>query len=332
MTVVEIQLFVLLLLAVVFDFLNGFHDSANVVATMISSQAMSPRYALMMTAVAEFSGPLIFGVAVAATIGSEVVSPGAVTMPVVLAALLAASIWNLATWFFGLPSSSSHALIGGLVGAGAAGYGWQVVHLPGLLKVVIALFVSPFLGFLVSILVMRIVIALCASASPKANVYFKYLQIPTGLALALSHGANDAQKTMGVITMGLVILGYQQAFHVPLWVIFLSAGAMALGTATGGWRVIRTLGGRFYRIRPIHGFVAQFSSAAVVLTASLLGGPVSTTQVVSSAILGAGAAQRRSQVRWGVLVDILVAWLLTIPASAGLGALLYGAFRMVIRQ
>jgi PiT family inorganic phosphate transporter len=254
-----------------------------------------------------------------------------VTIPVVLMALLAASMWNLITWFFGLPSSSSHALIGGLVGAGAAGYGWQVVHLAGLLKVLTALFISPFLGFLVSVLVMRLVIALCASASPVANVYFKFLQIPTGLALALSHGANDAQKTMGVITLGLVVLGYQKAFYVPLWVILLSATAMSLGTAIGGWRIIRTLGGKFYHIRPIHGFVSQFSSAAVVLTASLLGGPVSTSQVVSSAIVGAGAAQRRSQVRWGVLGEILIAWLLTIPASAGLGALLYGAFRTVFR-
>ena len=331
MTPTEIQLVFLLLLAVVFDFLNGFNDSANVVATMIASQAMSPRYALMMTAAAEFCGPLIFGVAVAATIGSEVVSPGAVTTPVVLMALLAASMWNLVTWFFGLPSSSSHALIGGLVGAGVAGSGWQVVHLSGLLKVLIALFISPFLGFLLSVVIMRVVIALCASASPVANVYFKFLQIPTGLALALSHGANDAQKTMGVITLGLVVLGYQKAFHVPLWVILLSAGAMALGTAIGGWRIIRTLGGKFYRIRPIHGFVSQFSAMAVVLTASLLGGPVSTSQVVSSAIVGAGAAQRRSQVRWGVLGEILVAWLLTIPASAGLGALLYIIYRTVFR-
>lgn len=329
MTAVEIQFIVLLFLALVFDFLNGFHDSANVVATMITSQAMSPRYALMMTAIAEFCGPLIFGVAVAATIGRDVVSPGAVTMPVVLMALLAASIWNLVTWFFGLPSSSSHALIGGLVGAGAAGYGLQVVHLPGLIKVIAALLISPFLGFIVSVLLMRIVILLCASASPVANVYFKYMQIPTGLALALSHGANDAQKTMGVIAMGLVILGFQDKFYVPLWVIFLSAGALALGTAVGGWRIIRTLGGRFYRVRPIHGFVSQFSSAAVVLAASLLGGPVSTTQVVSSAILGAGAAQRRSQVRWGVLGEILAAWLLTIPASAGLGALLYCIYRLL---
>lgn len=331
MTATEIQLVFLLLLAIVFDFLNGFNDSANVVATMIASQAMSPRYALMMTAAAEFCGPLVFGVAVAATIGSEVVSTAAVTAPVVLMALLAASIWNLVTWFLGLPSSSSHALIGGLVGAGVAASGWQVVQLPGLLKVLIALFVSPFLGFLVSVLVMRLVIVLCASASPVANVYFKFLQIPTGLALALSHGANDAQKTMGIITLGLIVLGYQETFFVPLWVILLSAGAMALGTAIGGWRIIRTLGGRLYRIRPIHGFVSQFSSAAVVLTASLLGGPVSTSQVVSSAIVGAGAAQRRSQVRWGLLGEILLAWLLTIPASAGLGALFYSISRMVFR-
>ncbi|RMF44054.1 MAG: anion permease [Anaerolineae bacterium] len=238
------------------------------------------------------------------------------------AALLAASAWNIITWLFGIPSSSSHALMGGIVGAVFVGAGWQVIHPEGLTKIAVALFFSPLIGFIVGWILMRIIMVLARDATPKINLFFKGAQVPTALALALSHGANDAQKTMGIITMGLVILGYQDTFHVPLWVIMASATAMALGTATGGWRIIHTLGGKFYRIRPVHGFSSQFASAAVIITASLLGGPVSTTQVVSSSILGVGASQRRSQVRWGVMVDMLIAWLLTIPLSALLG----GAF------
>ncbi len=313
---------ILLFLALSFDFLNGFHDSANVVATMIASRAMTPRAALAIAALSEFAGPLIFGVAVATTIGKEVAAPETLTMPVVFAALLAASAWNIITWLFGIPSSSSHALMGGIVGAVFVGAGWQVIHPEGLTKIAVALFFSPLIGFIVGWILMRIIMVLARDATPKINLFFKGAQVPTALALALSHGANDAQKTMGIITMGLVILGYQDTFHVPLWVIMASATAMALGTATGGWRIIHTLGGKFYRIRPVHGFSSQFASAAVIITASLLGGPVSTTQVVSSSILGVGASQRRSQVRWGVMVDMLIAWLLTIPLSALLG----GAF------
>ncbi len=319
----HILLATLLVLALTFDFLNGFHDSANVVATMIASRAMTPRAALGIAAISEFSGPLLFGVAVATTIGKEVAPPETLTIPVVFAALLAASLWNILTWYFGIPSSSSHALIGGIMGAVALGAGINVIRWQGLTKVFIALFFSPLIGFIVGWILMRVIFFLSRDATPKANLFFKGAQVPTALALALSHGANDSQKTMGIITMGLVILGYQETFHVPLWVIFASASAISLGTATGGWRIIHTLGAKFYRIRPVHGFASQAASAAVILTASLLGGPVSTTQVVSSSILGVGAAQRRSQVRWGVMADMLTAWLLTIPLSAALGAGLF---------
>lgn len=314
---------ILLVFGLSFDFLNGFHDSANVVATMIASRAMTPRAALIIAAVSEFSGPLLFGVAVATTIGREVAPLEMLTIPVVFAALVAASSWDLITWFFGIPSSSSHALIGGILGAVMMGSGWQSVNFGGLTKIGIALFFSPVVGFAVGWLLMRLILFLARDATPKANLFFKKAQVPTALALALSHGANDAQKTMGIITMGLVILGYQKTFHVPLWVILASASAMAFGTFTGGWRIIHTLGGKFYHIRPVHGFSAQLASAAVILSASLLGGPVSTTQVVSTSILGVGAAQRRSQVRWGVMADLLTAWLLTIPVSAAMGAGLY---------
>ena len=319
----HILIIILIALALIFDFLNGFHDSANVVATMISSRAMIPTAALIIATVANFIGPFVFGVAVAKTIGQDVASPDSITIDVVLAALLSASIWNLLTWFFGIPSSSSHALIGGIVGAVMVGTGFQALKTEGLGLVTVALFLSPVLGYVLGQIVMRISMWSVRNATPKANLFFKYAQIPTAFTLALSHGTNDAQKTMGIITMGLVVLGYQEHFVVPWWVILVSAAAIGIGTAAGGWRIIHTLGGKFYKIRPIHSFASQLASMVVILTASLFGGPVSTTHVVSSSILGVGSAQRRSQVRWGVMSDILVAWFLTVPASAGIAALLY---------
>ena len=320
-------LVILIGLALVFDFLNGFHDSSNLVATIISSRAMSPRMALTLTAIAEFVGPFIFGVAVASTIGEGIVPPRSVTLPVLLAALTSAIFWNLITWFLGIPSSSSHAMIGGLIGAVAAGVGFQNIQLAGLTKIFLALFLSPVLGLLAGYLLTRLVYFLAQRASPKINVFFKRAQIVTAVGLALSHGANDAQKTMGIITLGLVTAGSLAEFKVPIWVVAISAGAIALGTSVGGWRLIRTLGGKFYKIRPVHGFCTQISSAAVILGAALLGGPVSTTQVVSSAIMGVGSAERLSKVRWNVAGQIAVAWLLTIPATMLVSAGVYYLFR-----
>ncbi len=314
---------ILIGLALLFDFLNGFHDSANVVATMISSRAMTPTAALLIASVANFLGPFIFGVAVAKTIGQDVASPNSITIAVVLAALVSASIWNILTWYFGIPSSSSHALIGGIIGAVLVGSGWQALKVNGLVLVGVALFLSPVLGYLLGQITMRLSLWAVRNASPRANHFFKYGQIPTAFTLALSHGTNDAQKTMGIITMGLVVLGYQDQFIVPWWVILASATAIGIGTAAGGWRIIHTLGGKFYKIRPIHSFTSQLSSMIVIMFASLFGGPVSTTHVVSSSILGVGAAQRKSQVRWGVMGDILVAWFLTVPASAAIAAGLF---------
>jgi PiT family inorganic phosphate transporter len=312
-----------IVLALIFDFLNGVHDSSNVVATMISSRALSPRLALLMTAMAEFSGPLIFGVAVANTIGNEVVIAEAINTNVLLAALSSAILWNILTWILGFPSSSSHALVGGFVGAVVIGAGWQAIQLPGIEKILIALFASPLIGFAFGYILLRLVLLLSWKASPGINRVFKRSQIFTGLALALSHGANDAQKTMGIITLALVTGGYLKVFAVPTWVILISGGMIALGTSVGGWRLIRTLGGKFYKIRPVDGFTAQLASAAVILSASLVGGPVSTTQVVSSAIMGVGAAERVNKVRWGVAREIATAWLLTIPVSALLAAGIY---------
>jgi PiT family inorganic phosphate transporter len=298
-------------LALVFDFLNGIHDSSNIVATVISSRAMAPRRILLITAAAHFAGPFLFGVAVATTIGHEVVSEAAVTLPVIEAALISAIAWNLFTWFFGIPSSSSHALIGGIMGAVAIESGWDM------------LFISPILGLIIGYIVMKVVLFLARGASPRVNAVFRRGQWGTALWLGLSHGTNDAQKTMGIITMALLADGVISTFHVPTWVIALSAGAIALGTALGGWRLIRTLGRKFYKIRPVHGFTSQISSASVILGAALLGGPVSTTQVVSSSIMGVGSAERVSKVRWGVAGQIAAAWVLTIPATGGVAALVY---------
>jgi inorganic phosphate transporter, PiT family len=316
-------LIALIILALIFDYLNGFHDAANIVATIISSRALSPRVALGLTAVAEFVGPFLFGVAVARTIGAGIVPPQAVTVHVILGALISAIAWNLFTWFFGIPSSSSHALIGGLIGAVIASLGAGAIQVPGLMLIFAALFLSPVLGMGIGYLFTKLVFFLSRNATLRINRFFKNVQIFTGVALALSHGANDAQKTMGIITLGLVAAGQLDSFVVPTWVIAISAGAIALGTATGGWRLIRTLGGKFYKIRPVHGFSTQVASAGVILGAALLGGPVSTTQVVSSAILGVGSAERMNMVRWGVAKNIMMAWLLTIPITALLAALMY---------
>ena len=316
-------LMLIIAIALVFDFLNGLHDSSNIVATMISSRALSPQKALGITAVAEFAGPFLFGVAVATTIGSEVVDPAAISSAVIIAALASAISWNLLTWYFGWPSSTSHALIGGLIGAVAMAAGFGTVEFAGLKKVLIALFLSPVLGLVVGFLVLKLLYFLSRGASPKVNTVFRRAQLATSLALALSHGTNDAQKTMGIIAMAMVSTGYATEFHVPWWVIAMSASAIALGTATGGWRLIKTLGGKFYKIRPIHAFGSQLTSAGITLGAALLGGPVRTTQVVSSAIMGAGSADRVSKVRWTVARDIAVAWVLTIPIAALLAAVLY---------
>jgi PiT family inorganic phosphate transporter len=308
-------LLVLLAVAFVFDFLNGLHDSADAVATIIASRAMSARGALTLAALACLAGPFLLGVAVAETMGAGLVHPQSITIAVVLAALLAAGLCNAVTWYFGIPVSSSHALIGGMVGAAAAASGPAAIQAEGLWKVAAALLASPVLGFVAALAIMQATRWLLRNATPKANIALSRVQVLTAAVLAMSHGANDAQKTVGMVALGLVTLGLTPTFVVPWWTIVLSASAIALGTAVGGWRIIRTLGLRFYRIRPIHSFTSQTASAAVILGMSLAGGPVSTTQVTSLAIVGAGAAERKSQVRWSALGEIAVAWILTVPAA-----------------
>jgi PiT family inorganic phosphate transporter len=262
------ELILVIALALVFDFLNGMRDAANIVATMISSRAFSPRTALGMASIAEFLGPFLFGSVVAKTIGDGLVDSTVLTLSVITSALLGAIVWNLVTWFLGIPGSSSHALIGGIVGAVIHGVGIEAIKFGGLNRVLIALFASPLIGFAFGFLITRIIYFLVRSASPRINDFFKRSQLVTAIALAFSHGTNDAQKTMGVIALSLVIGGALPSFQIPQWVVAASAGAIAIGTSLGGWRLIRTLGGRFYKIRPLHGFSTQLTSGLVIFGAS----------------------------------------------------------------
>ncbi len=316
-------LWLLVGLTLAFNFLNGFHDASNMVATVISTRALTPRLALTWIAFFEFLGPYLLGVAVAKTIGADIVAPQHITVVVLYAALVAAIIWNLITWYFGIPSSSSHALIGGLIGSVAMASGFGVIRVGGLEKVLVALFTSPILGFIIGYFIMKLAMLLLWWATPAINKWFRYGQLVTSAALAISHGANDGQKGMGIITLGLLTLGYLDTFYVPGWVIVVSSIAMALGAYSGGWRLIHTIGAKFYRIRPLHGFLIQLSSASIIIGAALLGGPVSTTQVVSATVVGVGSGERLSKVRWHVAWDILLAWILTIPVTMILGALFY---------
>ncbi len=319
--------FLLFVIASLFyAYLNGVTDSANIVAPVVSSRAISRRQAALMTALAVLVAPFIFGVAVARTFGAGILAPAMATLPIVNAATFSAIVWRWLTWRLALPSSNSHALVGGLVGAGLAGAGLAAINLAGLLKVFAALFFSPAIGLVFGFLATRLVYYLAHTATPRVNHLFRQLQVLTAFVLGLSWGANDAQKTVGLLALGLAV-ATGRGFTVPVWTISAAMAAVALGTLFSGWRLIRTLGGRFYRIRPIHGLATQVASAGVIFGAAALGGPVSTTQVVSTAIMGAGAAERVSKVRWSVATDIFWAWVLTVPATALLGAGLYYLLR-----
>jgi PiT family inorganic phosphate transporter len=307
-------------LALVFDFLAGVHGAGNLVSTMISSRALRPSAALALGAVSEFLGPFLFGTAVARTVGSQIIKPEGTTLQVLAAALGAAILWHALTWYMALPSSSSHGLVGGMVGAALVAAGPAALQWSGLGRVLLGLFLSPALGFGLGFLLLRLLYALTANATPRINDFFRHGQLYTVAALGLSHGANDAQKAMGIIVTGLVLSGALPGFAMPLWVVAVCATVMALGTLLGGRRMIRTLGGKFYKVRPVHSFASQSASAAVMLAASLLGWPVSTSHVVSSAIIGVGSSESINRVRWGLAGDILAAWLWTIPATALLGA------------
>ena len=320
----------LLILGLIFDFQNGMNDSSNIVATVISSRALSPRWSLTIVAIAEFLGPFIFGVAVARTVGAGIVVPAAVNMTALIATVVSALLWGLFTRTFGFPSSASHAIIGGLVGAVVMSAGWSVINVSGIIKVFIILFTSPIIGLIFGYIVTRLIMAAAWNSSPNINNFFKKGQIATSVALALSYSANDGQKTMGILTLGLLTSGYITKFEVPYWVIFLCASMIAIGTSVGGWNLIKTLGAKFYRIRPLDGFSTQLSSSIVILGASFLGGLASTTQVVSASIMGVGSAERINKVRWGVAREIAIAWILTIPSTAVVGAGIYWIISHII--
>jgi PiT family inorganic phosphate transporter len=306
-------------LAVVFDFINGFHDTANAVATVISTRVLRPSVAIVMAAVLNFVGAMT-GTEVAKTVGSGIVG-AQVPLMAISAALVGAILWNLITWIYGIPSSSSHALIGSLLGAGVASLGIHTVHWNVLWgKVALPLFLSPVVGFIAALWLMRLLIRLFASMPPgRVGPIFRFSQIVSAAFMAFSHGGNDAQKTMGIITLGLVSAGILPSFHVPVWVIALSALAMAAGTLAGGRRIIHTMGTRLAHLEAIHGFAAETSAGAVIQVASRLGFPLSTTHVIGSSILGVGAARRMNAVRWEVVRNMVSAWMLTIPITAVLG-------------
>jgi PiT family inorganic phosphate transporter len=310
------------LVALVFDYINGFHDTANAVATVVSTGVLPLRTAILLAALLNFVGALT-GTAVAGAIGKGIINPDVVSQVMILSALLGAIIWNLFTWYFGIPTSSSHAVVGGIVGAGVSRAGFAAVQGEGVLRIVKGLIVSPFVGFGLAFVIMIGLMWASKLARPAVlTKVFRRLQMVSSCFMAFSHGSNDAQKTMGIITMSLVAYGAipktSAAFPVPLWVVVACAAAMALGTAAGGLRIIKTMGTKIIDLKPIHGVAAETSAALTILGASTIGLPIGTTQVITGAIMGAGASQRVSAVRWGVTVRILWAWVLTIPMTASL--------------
>jgi len=307
-----------------FDFVNGFHDSADAISTVVSTRALSPLAAVGMAATFNFVAFLVFGFAVASTIGSGIVTPLAINEYVILAALLGAISWDVITWYFGLPTSSSHALIGGLIGAGVTEGGLGVLAWSSLDKTLTFLVLSPIFGFVGAFVLMTALLnAFHRYSAHMINGYFKRLQLVSSSLVSLAHGSNDAQKTMGVVTALLVTTGYLSKFSVPLWVAVAASSAIALGTFFGGWRIVRTMGFRVTKLDPVHGFAAETTAAGVIMTASVLGIPVSTTHVVTGSIMGVGATRRFSAVRWSVGRRIIWTWLITIPLSAGIACLAY---------
>jgi len=325
---IPLMLVAIVVVALMFDFTNGAHDSANAIATVVSTKVLPPRVAVLMAATLDLLGALL-GTKVAETVGGGIIGPEVVTgcTILVMAALIGAIAWNIITWCLGIPSSSSHALVGGLIGSGIAYTGWGAPNYPSILhKVLLPLLISPVAGFVVGYFLMVLISWLFVRAHPHTvSTLFKKLQIVSAAFMSVSHGLNDAQKTMGVITLALVIFKIQPDVAIPLWVKLACAASMALGTATGGWKIIKTMGHKIFKLEPVHGFAAETSASAVIMSASLFGAPISTTHVISTAVIGVGSAKRLSAVRWKVARNLVIAWILTIPASACLAALAFRA-------
>ncbi|NJC87702.1 MAG: inorganic phosphate transporter [Desulfuromonas sp.] len=318
--------------ALVFDYVNGFHDTANAIATSVSTRALSVRTAITIAAVLNFAGAMA-STAVAKTIGKGIVDPGAITQMVVLAGVLGAILWNLITWYFGLPSSSSHAIIGGMIGAVIAHAGFGHLQMAGLQKIILALILSPIFGTFMGFAFMVIFLWAFRNKAPYGvSKGFRRCQVVTAAMMSFSHGTADAQKSMGIITMALLSYGTIQTFEVPMWVKLACALAMALGTAAGGWRIIKTVGRDFVKLQPVNGFSVDASASSVILIASLFGMPTSTTHVVTSSILGVGLSKRMSAVNWKIAGRILIAWVLTIPASAVVAFITYATLSPFLGQ
>ncbi|CAG0979976.1 Low-affinity inorganic phosphate transporter 1 [Rhodocyclaceae bacterium] len=330
------------LVVLVFDYTNGFHDAANIVASVIASRAMTPVQAVLIVGVFEFLGPLLGGTAVANTIGKFIDLDGVepvTALTIILCGLVGAIAWNLFTWWRGIPSSSSHALVGGLAGAvvvsvGADHVAWGFAelahgHVTGVMKVLAALVLSPLVGFWVGFGLQRLMLFLLRGARPAMNRNLRNAQFLTAAGLGFSHGANDAQKSMGILTLVLMLGGFVDSFAVPLWVMFACASAITLGILSGGWRIVRTLGFAIYKVRPLHALDSQCASAAVIFTASAIGAPVSTTHVVATSIMGIGAAERPKAVRWAKAGEIATTWIITIPGAALVSVAFYFVLRAV---
>jgi PiT family inorganic phosphate transporter len=321
--------FFLIAVALVFDFMNGFHDAANSIATIVSTRVLRPQWAVAWAAFFNFVAFLVFGLHVADTIGSGIVDPVLADNYVILGALVGAIAWNILTWYYGIPSSSSHALIGGLVGAAVAKGGVDAVIASGFLKVVVAIVLSPLLGFVLATILMIAVAWICRRSTPhRIDRRFRRLQFISASLYSLGHGGNDAQKTMGIIAMLLFTSGMSGPhFHVPLWVVLACQAAMAMGTLFGGWRIVRTMGMKITRLKPVGGFCAEIGGAITLFMATEFGVPVSTTHTITGAIVGVGSVQKLSAVRWGVAGNIVWAWILTIPCSAFIAALVWWIVR-----
>jgi PiT family inorganic phosphate transporter len=313
-----------ILIALIFEYINGFHDAANAIATVVSTKVLTPRIALMYGAGLNFFGAFC-GTHVAKTIGKGLIETESVTQLVILCALLGAIIWNLITWYYGIPSSSSHALIGGLLGSAIVNSGINTVNISGVTeKVLIPMITSPILGLVIGFLFMLLLVWIFHKSIPeKINKYFKKLQIISAGIMAFSHGSNDAQKTMGIITLALFTSGFLKDVNVPIWVIFVCALVMTIGTMGGGWKIIQTMGSKVIKLKPIHGFAAETSAAAVILTASHFGIPLSTTHVISTSIMGVGSTMRLSAVKWSLVGNIVMAWIVTIPICMAISGCIY---------
>jgi PiT family inorganic phosphate transporter len=318
-------------IALVFDFTNGMHDAANSVSTIVSTRVLSPKQAVVWAAFFNFVAFLIFGTTVATTIGNGMINIDTVTPTVILAGLLGAICWNLITWYFGLPSSSSHALIGGYAGAAIANAGFGVIIIGGWYKTLIFIVLAPIIGIILGYILKVITSWLIRKQSlASVNKWSRVLQLFSAAAYSLGHGGNDAQKTMGIITSLLVAGGVISVFKIPLWVVLAAQAAIALGTMSGGWRIIKTMGQKITRLTPIDGFCAETAAASSIFIATSMGVPVSTTHVITGAISGVGSANRLSAVRWGVTLNIVVAWVLTIPAAAIMSAIIFSAIKFFV--